>query len=66
MRKIALWALALGFVLNVQAQETLTNKEGSAYEFTVLTDIEATEVESQGRTGTCWSFSARTVGNVYC
>lgn len=58
MRKIALWALALGFVLNVQAQETLTNKEGSAYEFTVLTDIEATEVESQGRTGTCWSFSA--------
>ena len=35
----------------------ITNKEGSKYDFTVLADIEANEVPSQGRTGTCWSFS---------
>ena len=35
----------------------ITNREGSKYDFTVLADIEANEVPSQGRTGTCWSFS---------
>ena len=58
MKKVTLLAIFSGLLLTVQAQETITNKEGSSYEFTVLTDIEATEVQSQGRTGTCWSFSA--------
>ena len=35
-----------------------TNKEGSEYEFKVIKDLEATDVQSQGRTGTCWSFSS--------
>ena len=35
-----------------------TNKEGSEYKFKVIKDLEATEVASQGRTGTCWSFSS--------
>lgn len=29
-----------------------------AYQFTKVIDLDATEVISQGRTGTCWSFSA--------
>jgi len=29
-----------------------------AYEFKTIIDLEATDVISQGRTGTCWSFSA--------
>ncbi|MCH2043385.1 MAG: C1 family peptidase [Saprospiraceae bacterium] len=42
------------------AQETveLKNKKDSKYSFTIVKDIEATDVQSQGRTGTCWSFSA--------
>ena len=35
-----------------------TNKKGSKYEFTLIKDLEATPVENQNRTGTCWSFSA--------
>ena len=58
MKKTALFTLAAGLFISVQAQDKITNKEGSDYEFTVVTDIEATDVESQGRTGTCWSFSA--------
>ena len=58
MKKIALFTLVAGLFISVQAQDKITNKEGSDYEFTVVTDIEATDVESQGRTGTCWSFSA--------
>lgn len=38
------------FTINLSAQEP--------YKFTTVTDIEATPVISQGRTGTCWSFSS--------
>jgi len=40
------------------AQEKITNKEGSDYNFTVVKDLEETEVQNQNRTGTCWSFSS--------
>jgi bleomycin hydrolase len=35
-----------------------TNNEGSTYKFTKIASLETTPVQSQGRTGTCWSFSA--------
>jgi bleomycin hydrolase len=34
-----------------------TNRKGSEYKFKVLKDLEATDVQDQGRTSTCWSFS---------
>jgi len=58
MNKITLTAALAVFFITANAQELITNKKGSEYVFTVVTDIEATEVQSQGRTGTCWSFSA--------
>ncbi len=58
-QSIALVIVFLGaFALQAQDTERVTNKEGSSYEFTVMKNLEATPVQSQGRTGTCWSFSA--------
>lgn len=36
----------------------ITNGEGSEYKFTKIAHLDATPVQSQGYTGTCWSFSA--------
>jgi bleomycin hydrolase len=40
------------------SQTPITNKKGSGYQFTVVKNIESTGVQSQGMTGTCWSFSS--------
>jgi len=59
MIQIIKWVLVLLLTtLSIFAQETFSNKEGSKYEFTLLKDLEATAVENQNRTGTCWSFSS--------
>jgi len=51
--------LVLGlFSLQLYAQDTLKNKEDGEYYFTVIKNLESTQVENQNRTGTCWSFSA--------
>lgn len=39
----------------VMAQNT--NKEGSHYQFTTIKNLDAYDVQNQGMTGTCWSFS---------
>lgn len=41
----------------VQAQEK-TNKKDSEYRFTTLKNNDATEVQNQNQTSTCWSFSS--------
>lgn len=38
--------------------EPVKNSETSQYVFTKIATLETTPVESQGQTGTCWSFSA--------
>ncbi|MFN5149039.1 MAG: aminopeptidase C [Flavobacteriia bacterium] len=38
--------------------EPVKNAEGSEYQFTKIAHLDATPVQSQGYTGTCWSFSA--------
>ena len=58
MKKI-LFIAAIASTFTVVSQAKFeTNKDGSEYKFKVLKDIEATDVQSQGRTGTCWSFSS--------
>lgn len=37
---------------------TVKNGENSEYQFTKIAHLDATPVQSQGNTGTCWSFSA--------
>ena len=39
-------------------QGPLTNKKGSEYKFTVVKSLDASAVQNQGHTGTCWSFSS--------
>jgi bleomycin hydrolase len=53
-------ALIIGGILciNTYSQKAVTNKEGSSYRFEEMAHLDATPVESQGWTGTCWSFSA--------
>lgn len=55
---IALLLIAGLFGAQLQAQDTLRNKKGGGYLFTVVKSHDATVVQDQSRTGTCWSFSA--------
>lgn len=55
------WILPVGllfFSAGTFAQEKTKNSENSTYEFTKIAHLDATPVQSQGYTGTCWSFSA--------
>jgi len=59
MIQIVKWLLILLLTtISLFAQDTFSNKEGSKYKFKLIKDLEATKVENQNRTGTCWSFSS--------
>lgn len=58
MKKILFLAAMASSITALSQEKFETNKKDSEYKFTVLKDLEATEVQSQGRTGTCWSFSS--------
>jgi len=59
MIQIVKWMIILLLTtLSMLAQDTFSNKKGSLYEFSLIKDLEATPVENQNRTGTCWSFSS--------
>lgn len=62
MKKIIISAVLLGWTLFSVGQfgytEPGTNAPGSEYKFSKIAHLDATPVESQGWTGTCWSFSS--------
>jgi bleomycin hydrolase len=59
MLKTVLCLLVLiSATLSFAQEEFPTNKEGSEYKFEKVVHLDATPVQSQGNTGTCWSFSA--------
>lgn len=62
MKKLFFSALFLGFTAFSFGQfgytEPVKNAEGSEYQLTKIAHLDATPVQSQGYTGTCWSFSA--------
>lgn len=56
--KTTLFILPLFITIGVLGQDKITNKNGSEYQFTKISELDATPVENQNRTGTCWSFSS--------
>jgi len=62
MKKSIIVLFTLGCVSISNAQfgytEPVKNAEDSDYKFTKIAHLDATPVQSQGITGTCWSFSA--------
>ena len=53
--------IILGLVLiaaDLLVAQTLTNKKDGNYKFTVVKNLEATEVQNQAQSSTCWSFSS--------
>jgi len=56
--KTTFFILPLFITIGVLGQDKITNKNGSEYQFTKISELDATPVENQNRTGTCWSFSS--------
>lgn len=54
MKKITLFALAVGLAFSLSAQD---KKEAEGYKFTEIKSLPTTSVKSQDRAGTCWSWS---------
>ena len=50
-----MWVLGIGFLY--AQEEVRKNSPDGPYSFTLEKNLAATPVKSQGRTGTCWSFS---------
>ncbi|PID68612.1 MAG: aminopeptidase [Flavobacteriia bacterium] len=59
MLQTAKWFIILLLsTLSMLAQDTFTNRENSQYTFKTLKNLEATPIENQSYSGTCWSFSS--------
>ena len=62
MKKTISSFLFIGFIGSAIAQfgysEPVKNAPDSDYQLTKVSHLDATPVQSQGQTGTCWSFSA--------
>ena len=53
------WIFSVGMLfISVGLFAQVKNTEDSKYEFTKIAHLDANPVQSQGNTGTCWSFSA--------
>jgi bleomycin hydrolase len=55
---------AVLFSVSALNAQTLTNKKDGNYKFTVVKNLETTEVQNQAQSGTCWSFSSLSIRNL--
>lgn len=54
----AVCSFSYGIAQQAPYQEPLSNMKGSEYKFTVVKSLDATAVQNQNQTSTCWSFSS--------
>ncbi|MDR0802255.1 C1 family peptidase [Fluviicola sp.] len=57
MKKQILFSI-LALSTQIAFSQTVTNAPDSKYQFTKVAQLDATPVENQGMSGTCWSFSS--------
>lgn len=57
MRTLLITVLLVAAMSTFAQEETIRNKPGGNYEFTIEVSLDATPVKNQARSGTCWSFS---------
>ena len=55
---IAICSFAFSQAQQAPYQDPLSNVKGSDYKFTVVKSLDATAVQNQNQTSTCWSFSS--------
>ncbi|NUM32467.1 MAG: aminopeptidase [Bacteroidetes bacterium] len=55
---LVVFILTFSLVTISFSQDTIRNKKGGGYLFTKVVNYDATPVQDQSNTGTCWSFSA--------
>jgi bleomycin hydrolase len=48
----------IAFSASAISAQTLSNKKDGNYKFTVVKNLESTEVQNQNQSGTCWTFSS--------
>lgn len=58
MKNILIFSILFISYTNYAQNKFETNRKGSNYRFKVIKDLEVNDVQDQGRTSTCWSFSS--------
>ncbi len=56
--KHALLFILISIFTTVRSQDTMRNRKNGGYLFTTVSRADATEVQDQSKTSTCWSFSS--------
>jgi bleomycin hydrolase len=58
MKKILLATAVFAFVVLSLSAQDLRNKKGGNIRFTIVRNLDKTDVDNQNKTSTCWSFSS--------
>ena len=58
MKNILIFSILFISYTNYAQNKFETNRKGSNYRFKVIKDLEVNDIQDQGRTSTCWSFSS--------